>query len=165
MAGVLTIGQFLGGPDEIPVEQVFPSSQKTLIYDFNRDITGWTIEADYQTLIVDTIKFNRFTGEPNFSGSQVIGSFPKQEITGALAPQIIDAATGRVYVHIPANMYPGPIIPDARRNVPIVIVGVTWNDNQTPVQRRTHRWAFIQNYEPDVTIGDPTAAVGYVAFS
>ena len=51
MAGVLTFQQFIGGPDAIKVESIFPSTQKTLVYNFGADVTNWTISADYQTLI------------------------------------------------------------------------------------------------------------------
>jgi hypothetical protein len=165
MAGVLTLDQYLGGPDKIVSVQSFPSDQRTLVYNFQRDLTGWTIEADYQTIIVDLVQFNRFTGEPNFSKSKVIGSFAKVEVTGAVAPQVTNVALGLVNIHFPANMYTGPIIPDARKNVPIVIYSVTWRDNSPVAQTQTHRWALIQAWEPDVTVGDPTLAAGYTAFA
>lgn len=156
MAGVLNFQQYIGGPDDLQIETVFPSSQRTLVYDFKQDITGWQFETDYQTLVVDTVRFNRATGQPNFSDSKVIGSFPKVDIEGAFEPQVIDAAAGKVLVHFPANMYPGAIIPDARRNVPITVFAVTWTDDSTPAQINTHRWALVQSWEPDVPVGDPT---------
>lgn len=165
MAGVLNFQQYLGGPDQIQIEQIFPSNQKTLLYNFDRDVTGWTFAADYQTIVVDSITFNRTTGQPNFSESTVIGSFPKQEISGATAPSVVSASVGTVKVHIPANMYSGNIIPDARQNVPITVVGVTWTDDSTPAQVNTHRWAFIQCWEPDVGIGDPTQEATYTALT
>ena len=165
MAGVLNFQQYLGGPDQVKVEQIFPSNQKTLLYNFDRDITGWSFASDYQTIVVDSISFNRTTGQPNFTDSTVIGSFAKQEITGNVAPSVVNASVGTVKVHIPAGMYSGNIIPDARQNVPITVVGVTWTDNSTPAQVNTHRWAFIQCWEPDVGIGDPTREVTYTALT
>lgn len=165
MSGILTLSNYLGGPDQVTVLQAFPSDQRSYQYDYQRDITGWTFAADYQTLVVDSIAFNRFTGEPNFSNSRVIGSFPKVEIQGSLAPEVIDAAAGLVRITLPANMYAGPIIPDARRNVPVVIVGVTWTNTDTPPATQTNRWGLILAWEPDVPVGDPTAYAGYVAFS
>jgi hypothetical protein len=160
--GVLTFDQYIGGPDQVIIEQAFPSTQRSVVYNYDRNITGWTFSADYQTIVVDTISFNRYTGAPNFANSIVIGSFAKVDISGALEPSIINAATGTVKVNFPAQMYTGPIIPDARKNVPIVVFGFTWNIASTPTQILTNRWAFIQCYEPDVTIGDPTLANGYV---
>ena len=165
MAGVLNFQQYIGGPDQIKIEQIFPSNQKTFLYNFDQDITGWTFAVDYQTLVVDTVAFNRNTGQPNFTDSRVIGSFAKVEVTGDNAPDVVDASAGTLKVYIPAGMYAGPIIPDARQNVPITVVGVTWTDDSTPAQINTHRWAFIQCWEPDVTVGDPTLAVGYTAIT
>jgi hypothetical protein len=88
MAGILSFSQYLGGPDNVQVEQIFPSNQKTLVYTFKDaagapiDLTGWTFTADYQTIVVDTVAFNRNTGQPNFSNSSVIGSFAKVDISG-----------------------------------------------------------------------------------
>ena len=165
MAGILNFQQYIGGPDSIQIEQVFPSTQKTLVYNFGQDVTGWTFTADYQTLIVDTVQFNRNTGQPNFSNSSVIGSFAKANITNPNAPTVINSAAGTVKVVLPANMYTGAIIPDARQNVPIVVVGITWSDNSTPAQINTHRWALIQCWEPGVTVGDPTLDSAYTSLT
>ena len=161
MAGVLTFDQYIGGADQLIIEQAFPSTQRSVVYNFDRNITGWTYSADYQTLVVDEIAFNRYTGAPNFANSTIIGSFAKVDITGDNVPVAINTATGTVKVTFPSQMYPGPIIPDARKNIPIVVFGFTWTMASTPAQTFTHRWAFIQCYEPDVTIGDPTGYTGY----
>lgn len=155
MPGVLNFDQYIGGADQVKVEQVFPKNQKTLIYDFNQNITGWTFELDQQTIVVDTVTFQRSTGQPNFSDSNVIGYFPKAEI-GAGNVSVTNASQGLVNVTFPQNMYTGPILPDARKNVPITVVALTWTDAQVPAQINTHRWALVQCWEPDVTPGDPT---------
>lgn len=162
MPGVLSFSQFVGGPDNVIVEQVFPSNQRTLLYNFNQDITGWVFSADHQTLIVDEVQFSR-QGTPNFSKSTVIGFFPKVDLSAPYAPEVTDAGLGRVKVHFPANMYQGPILPDARKNVPVTIFSLTWSDNQSPVQTTSHRWALVQNFEPDVVPGDPITDVNYTA--
>ncbi len=161
-AGVLTFDQYIGGADQLIIEQAFPSTQRSVVYNYAQNITGWTFSADYQTIVVDTMSFNRYTGAPNFANSVVIGSFAKVDITGAMVPSIINAETGTVQVTFPAGMYTGPIIPDARKNVPIVIFGFTWNIASAPAQIFTHRWAFIQCYEPDVVLGDPVTSAGYI---
>ena len=165
MPGILNFQQYVGGPDSVQVEQVFPSNQKTLIYNFGRDITDWVFESDHQTLVVDTVKFNRTTGQPNFGDSQVIGSFPKAEIAVPFAPEVVNAALGTVKVHLPAAMYTGPIVPDARINVPVTVFSLTWTDNSTPAQINTHRWALVQCWEPDVIVGDPTTSTSYTALT
>jgi hypothetical protein len=154
MPGVLSFDQYIGGADQVIVEQVFPKNQKTYIYDFNQDITGWTFELDQQTLVVDTLQFQRSTGKPNFADSNVIGYFPLAEITGNVS--VTSASEGTIRVTFPQNMYTGPILPDARKNVPITVVALTWTDAQTPAQINTHRWALVQCWEPDVPVADPT---------
>ena len=163
MAGVLSFSDYIGGPDEVIAAQSFPSDQKSYLYNFGVNVTGWTFSADYQTIVVDSVTFNRFTGQPNFSNSRVIGFFAKQELTGGNAPEVINATTGSVRLKVPAGMYTGPILPDARASVPIVVVSLTWTDSETYANTMSHRWAFVQAWEPDVTIGDPTDAAGYTA--
>lgn len=162
MAGVLSVSQWLGGPDEIQAESIFPSNQKTVVYNFNTDITGWTFSTDYQTIVVDQVQFSR-SGQPNFSTSQVVGYFPKEEVIAPFAPEVVNAAEGTVKVHFPANMYTGAIIPDARNNVPITIFSVTWTDANTPPQTMSHRWSLLNAWEPDVAIGSPTDEADYTA--
>jgi hypothetical protein len=163
MAGVLSFSDYIGGPDEVIAAQSFPSDQKSYLYNFGVNITGWTFTADYQTIVVDVVGFNRYTGQPNFSNSRVIGSFPKVELINASAPEVVDAASGIVRLKVPAGMYAGAIFPDARSNVPVVVVALTWTDAETYPNTQTHRWALVQAWEPDVTIGDPTDSAGYVA--
>ena len=165
MPGILNFQQFVGGPDSVICEQTFPSTQKTVVVNFQRDITGWTFAADHQTIVVDTVKFNRNTGQPNFGDSTVIGSFPKFEVTGTFVPSVINLTSGTVAVHFPAGMYDGPIIPDARANVPVTVFSLTWEDTSTPPQINSTRWALVQSYEPDVIIGDPTTSTDYTVLT
>lgn len=167
MAGILTFQQYVGGPDEVILEQAFPSTQRSVIYNFNEDISDYTFEADYQPIIVDKIKFNRYTGAPNFSDSTVVGYYPKVDIesSSANAPTVINSAEGTVLVTFPANMYTGPIIPDARDNVPIAIFSLTWTISSTVDQTLSHRWAFIQAWEPDVALGDPTEEADFTGLA
>ena len=162
MAGVLSVGQWLGGPDEIQAESIFPSNQKTVVYNFNTDITGWTFATDYQTIVVDQVQFSR-SNQPNFTESKVIGYFPKEEVQTPFAPEVVNAAEGTVKIHFPANMYSGAIIPDARTNVTITIFSVTWTDGNTPPQTMSHRWSLLNSWEPDVAIGSPTDDPDYTA--
>ena len=154
-AGVLNFAQYLGGADNIQIEQIFPSTQRTLNYQFPQSIAGWTFLVDHQTIVVDTVSFDRNTGQPNFANSNVIGYFTATTLSTSTYVNVTNAAGGLVSITIPGNMYTGPILPDARQNVPITIVGVTWRDASSPVQVNTHRWAFIQSWEPGVTPGDP----------
>ena len=162
MAGILNFSDYLGGPDNIQVEQIFPSTKRTYSYNFGTNITGWTWAIDHQTLVVDPIAYDRNSGAPNFSASRVQGYFARQDIAvDATVITVIDAATGQVNITIPGGLYTGPVIPDARKNVPITIVGITWTTADVPSQVNTHRWAFIQCFEPGVAIGDPITGTGY----
>ena len=159
MAGVIRFSEYLGGPDQIAIEEIFPSTKKTYQYNFGQDITGWTWVMDHQTLVVDPITYDRNTGEPNFATSKVIGYFPKLDITtNAAVLNVVNAATGLVNITMPANLYTGPVIPDARSRVPVTIVSVQWTTATTPSQVNLHRWAFLNCYEPGVSIGDPTTS-------
>lgn len=160
-SGVLSFSDYVGGPDEVVASQVFPSDQKTYQYNFDTNITGWTFTADYQTIVVDQVSFNRYTGQPNFANSQVIGSFPKAELTGNNAPQVVSASSGTVDLRIPAGIYTGPILPDARANVPVTVVAFTWTNAEAFPSTSTHRWALVECWEPDVEIGDPTSDPDY----
>lgn len=165
MAGVLMFEDFVGGPDNLHVESVFPSTQKTYTYNFGKDVSAWTFELDAQTLVVDTVTFVRQTGEPNFDSSQVIGFFAKQELNVATYINMSQAAQGIVKVTLPGGIYTGPILPDARRHVPITVFGVTWSTNDTPVQKETHRWVWLQSWEPDVAAGSPLTDAGYTSIT
>ena len=161
MAGVLNFAQYVGSPDDIICEQWFPSSRRTLIYNYQQNITGWTFAVEFQTIVVDTVSFLRYTGQPNFNSSTVIGTFPVQTMAsfagGIYVPTILNAATGTVRVIQPNLMYAGPIIPDARKNVPITVFSLTWTDVNSPIANvNTHRYALVQAWEPGVTAGDPT---------
>ena len=163
MAGVLTFSQYIGGPDQLIMEQTFPSNQKSVIYNYGTDISGWTFTAEYQTVVVNTVTFNRYTGQPNFANSLVLGTFPAVTVTGSDVPSIINSTTGTVLVNFPQQMYSGPIIPDARKNVPIVVFAYQWiiPSLGAPDQKETHRWGLLQAWEPGVSPDDPTTYAGY----
>jgi hypothetical protein len=157
----LDFSQYIGGADNIQVEIAFPSTQKTVVYNFNQDIHGWQFHLDYQTVVADSITYNNQTGAPNFSGTKLIGTFPSGIITTATYVTMLDPSTGTVAITIPGGLYTGPIIPDARSHTPITVVGVTWRDAATPPQVQTHRWALLLSWEPGVTSGDPTLESNY----
>ena len=164
MASVLQFNQYIGGADNVQVEIVFPSNQKTYVYDFNQDITDWSFSLDYQTIIANQVSYDRYSGDPNFANTKIIGTFN----AGTVDPtsiSVINALTGKVAVTIPGNLYTGPIIPDARSHIPITIVSLTWMTRETPPTVQTHRWALLQSWEPGVPVGDPVLAPGYIAIT
>jgi hypothetical protein len=167
MAGVLDFQQYVGGADQIKCEQWFPTNRRTLIYNFQQNITSWTFAARFQTLVVDTVQFARYTGQPNFANSTVIGSFEEENMTtfaaGAYVPTVLNAATGTVRVYHPNGMYTGPIIPDARKNVPVTVVTFQWTDNNSPIANiNQHRYALVQCWQPGTDAGDPTLTTAFI---
>jgi hypothetical protein len=165
MAGILNFNDWLGGPDRVEIESTFPSSSKSLIYNFAQDVTGWTFKLDHQTIIADPVSFDRTTGLPNFANSTVIGFGPYTLLSTATVVTVTNTASGIVKVTHPANMYTGPILPDARAKVPLTVVSFTWADGGTPPQVNTHRWVKLMAWEPQVPTGDPTTATNYTAIS
>ena len=160
MAGVLSLSQWLGGPDDVKVDSEFPSTTKTLAYNFGTSVSGWEFKLDYQAVVVDKIAYDR-DGTPNFSSSKVIGNFPYGVVSTSTNITVANTASGIVNVTHPAALYTGPIIPDARVNNPLLVMSLTWTDNQTPKQTNTHRIAKIMAWEPQVTVGDPTTSTSY----
>jgi hypothetical protein len=165
MAGVLNFSNYIGGADNVQIEQIFPSNQKTFVYNFGVDITGWSFLLEQQTIVADQVGFDRTTGEPNFANTNVIGYFPKNVISTSSYVSVVNATSGTVAITFPSGMYSGPILPDARTHIPISVVGVTWTDAGTPTNTDTHRWAFIQCWEPGVTAGDPVLGGSYTAIN
>jgi len=163
MAGLLDFSQYIGGSDNLQTEAAFPSTQRTVVYNFGQSIAGWTFFLDHQTVVADQIAYDRNTGAPNFASSQIIGYFNSGNINTATNVQVVSTASGTVKITFPGNLYTGPILPDARKHNPITVIGVTWTDNATPPTRNTHRWAFIQAWEPGVSPGDPVLDAGYTA--
>lgn len=161
MAGVLTLGQWLGGPDNVKVESTFPSSQKTYSYDFDQSIVGWTFKLDYQTVVVDTISYTR-DGEPNFTDSRVVGYFPSGTVSTSSYIAVISSSAGTVNVTHPANLYPDDsgILPDSRANVPLLVMSLAWTNNASPPVTNIHRIAKILAWEPGVLPRDPTGVSG-----
>jgi len=164
MAGILTLGQFLGGPEDPICESTFPSSSKTYAYNFARSVAGWNFKLDYQTVVVNTITYTR-DGTPNFADSEVIGSFPIGTVSTSSYISVVNEASGLVNVTHPGNLYTGKILPDARVNNPMLVMSLTWTDNSTPPQINTHRIAKILAWEPEVTVGDPITSAGYTAIT
>lgn len=160
---LLDFKSYIGGADNVQMVEMFPSTQKTYNYDFGGNVASYTFEADYQTIVVDTLTYDRVTGDPNFTESTVVGYFANAEIgSGNIVTS--DASNGIITLTIPSQRYTGNIIPDARANVPITVVSFKWTDTgATPTTTESHRWAIIERYEPDVTPGNPRDEAGFTS--
>lgn len=163
MAGrLLDFKNYIGGADNVQVIEMFPSTQKLFTYDYGVDVSSYTFEADYQTVVVDTLTYDRVTGKPNFADSTVVGYFANAEVSNSFI-NTSSASTGEIVLTIPAQRYTGPITPDARNNIAITVLAFKWTDNTfTPATTDSHRWAIIERYEPDVSPGNPRLDANFV---
>jgi hypothetical protein len=160
---VLDFKAYLGGADNVQIKEDFPSSATTYRYDYGGNIANYSFELSSQTIVIDTLAYDRNTGEPNFSNATVVGYFANTEIDAANV-NVVSTVNGTVDITIPSQLYTGNIVPDARANVPINVVSVKWTDaGLSPTNTQSHRWAIIQRWEPDVTPGNPRDEAGFTA--
>ena len=164
----LTVSQYLGGADNVKFIEKFPSEQKTFNYDFGANITNYAFELDAQTIVVDTLTYDRTTGDPNFTDSTVVGYFANVDI-GSGNVSARNNTAGTVNITIPSHIYPptANITPDARTNIPITIFSVAWTDSgSTPTTTQAHRWAVIERYKPgDNALGNVRASAGFTSLT
>jgi len=161
---LLSFSQYLSSLDNVKVIEMFPRSQKSFSYNFGTDVSGFTFTADYQSVLVDTITYNRDSAEPNFTDSNITGYF--NNVTTIDPSTYIDEtqeASGIIKLTIPEERYTGPLLPNARDNVVMTVVSFQWETGDTPVQKDSHRWAIIERWEPEVTVGDPTLSNTFIA--
>lgn len=162
---LLSFKNYIGGADNVQVEEVFKDTAKTFTYNYGKDISNYQFELSQQTIVVDSLTYDRTTSLPSFTDSTVIGSFANAEISNTNVNPISNIA-GTVAITIPGNLYAGNVIPDSRGETPITVVSVKWTDTGvTPNTTEEHRWALIQRYSPDRGIGKPSASAGYTALT
>jgi hypothetical protein len=151
MAGnLLSFKNYIGGSDNVQIIELFPRSQKTFTYDFGSDVSGYTFTADFQSIVLDTVTYDRTTGDPSLSTTNVKGYFTN---TANVSPSMISnasAAAGTVTLTIPSNRYTGNLKPNARTDVVCTVLSFQWTTNDTPPQSDSHRWAIFERFEPEV---------------
>lgn len=166
MAALLSFNQYIGGSD-VQVIELFPRSQKAFTYNFGSNVSAYSFSADYQTIVLDQISYDRTTGDPNFTETNVIGYFANVGVVSGSNISNADAGSGFVTLTIPENRYTGNITPNARTNVVMTVLSFEWTTDDTPPQKDLHRWAIIERWEASVKTGDPTQETvengGYVA--
>jgi len=161
---LLDFSQFIGGSDNVKVVSLFPRSQKTFQYDFDGNVSGYTFTADMQSIVVDSITYDRATGLPNFADSTITGYMNvSSEIDANTYIDATSASTGIVNFTIPQDRYTGPLLPNARQNPVMTVVSFQWETDDTPPQYDSHRWAVLETWEPGVTVGDPAVSNVFVA--
>ena len=160
--GILSFSDYVGGSDNVISQIAFPTDQKSYLYNFQTSIVGWSFTAEYQTLVLDSVKYNKYDQTPNYADSNVIGYFPSMPLVSNNAPEIVDAAKGLVLLKIPALLYSGALMPDARGQSALVVVGFDWVNNSPFPSKQTHRWALLQAWNNNIAIGNPVDASGYI---
>lgn len=153
MARLLDFNQYIGGKDAL-VTEMFPSTSKAFSYQFETDVSSYSFSADYRTILVDAVTYDRQTGDPNFADSQVLGYFgvTDTDIPGSNI-DTSSATSGIVTLTIPADRYTGSILPDSRNRVPITVVTFRWSNSTGVVD--SHRYCILERWEPEVAPGDP----------
>lgn len=168
---LLDFSQYLGGADEVKVIEMFPGDRKAFVYNFATDVSSYTFSGDYQTILLDTVTYDRITGLPNLSDTNVVGYFTNTANltvgSGNFDISNTSAATGVVKLTIPANRYTGNVIPNARSLVPCTVLSFQWQDNSTPAQIQRHRYAILERFDPQVgkVPGDPRNEANFVTLS
>tara|TARA_R110002020_G_scaffold293502_2_gene508889 strand:- start:1284 stop:2054 length:771 start_codon:yes stop_codon:yes gene_type:complete len=161
---LLDFKSYVGGADNVVVEEQFPSTSKTYTYDYGSDISTYSFDAYYQTIIVDTVAYDRNTGLPNFTDSKIIGFIGNGSGTQIASSNFTNnGAAGTLNFTIPPNLYTGGIVPSARTNVPLTIVTFEWvNPNGAlPDVVESHRWCLMQRWESQVVPSDPVLEADY----
>jgi len=162
---LLSFKEYIGSANNVQVIELFPRSQKTFTYNFGSDVSGYQFSADYQSLLLSDVTYDRVTGDPNFADTTVSGYFTN---TANVSPSNINnasAASGTVTLTIPENRYTGNILPNARANVVMTVLSFQWTTDDSPVQQDLHRWAIIERFDPQVgkVPGDPADEASFVA--
>ena len=84
----------------------------------------------------------------------MLGGRPSPDVT------VGDSGNGEVFFNIAPERYTGQLFPNARENVVITVVSLTWEmgspEPNVPGTTESHRWGIIERYLPgDHTPGDP----------
>jgi hypothetical protein len=167
MAGrLLSFKDYIGGADNVQVIEMFPTDQQTFTYNFDGDVSGYEFTADYQSLMISSLTYDRVTGDPNFADSTVSGYFTNYStIDPATYVNNTSASSGIVNFTIPSDRYTGNVLPDARANVVGTVVSFQWQTDDVPAQSRRHRWLVLERFDPQSGKNpeDPALNSGFVA--
>ena len=75
---LLDFKTYLGGAASVQVIEMFPNDQKSFVYDYNTDVSGYTFSADYESILLDTVTYDRVSGNINLADTNVTGYFTNQ---------------------------------------------------------------------------------------
>ena len=159
---LLEFADYIGGPDTIVIE-MFPRMQRKYTYNFNTNISAYQFSADYQSLVLSEITYDRVTGDPSFTTTTILGSFPTVGNVSNTLISVSNASVGTVELTIPENRYTGNIIPDARTKVVGTVLTFQWaTSSASTAAKDAHRFLILERYEPQVPIGDPTLGATFI---
>jgi hypothetical protein len=166
---LLSFKDYIGGADNVITLEMFPNDQRSFVYDYDKNVSGYNFSADYQSIVLDTVTYDRVTGDPNFADTNVIGYF---ENTANISGSYIDESTasaGTITFTIPENRYTGNITPNARTNVVATVVSFEWETDDSPnTQKTRHRWLILERFDPrvgKVPTGNISAEPGFVSLT
>ncbi len=165
---LLDFKSYIGGADNVVVQEMFPGDQQTFQYDFGGiDLTSYTFTADYQSLLLSSVAYDRVTGDVNFAETTVSGYFTN---TANISPSFIDltnAGTGVIGLTIPADRYTGNVLPNARTNVVATVLSFEWETGDTPPQKQRHRYCILERFDPTVgkVPGDPSLEANFISLT
>lgn len=162
---LLSFSQYLGGADDVQVIEMFPDDQQTFTYDFNVNVSSWTFTSDYQSILLDSVAYDRQTGLPNFADTTVSGYFDNFSTVDANTfINTSNAVNGIVDFTVPANRYTGNVLPNARQNVVATVLAFEWETDDTPPQKQRHRWCIMERFDPrsGKSPGDPSNETDFV---
>lgn len=164
---LLDFSQYVGGADNVKVIEMFPKDQKSFTYNFGSNVSTYTFSADYQSILLDSVTYDRITGLPNFTDTRVLGYFTNTANVDAGNFNTTNANSGVVVFTIPADRYTGNVVPNARENVVATVLSFQWeipSSGGTPLQRDRHRWCILERFDPTVgkVPADPALETNYV---
>lgn len=161
---LLDFSQYTGGADNVKVIEMFPKDQKSFTYNFGSNVSTYTFSADYQSILLDSVTYDRTTGQPNFTDTKVLGYFTNTANVDPSYFNTTSANSGVVVFTIPADRYTGNVVPNARENVVATVLSFQWEIPGTPVQRDRHRWCILERFDPTVgkVPADPALETNYV---
>ena len=166
---LLDFKDYIGGPDTIVIE-MFPRMQRKYTYNFGSNVSTYQFSADYQSIVLSNVTYDRVTGDPNFTDTTILGYFANVGTVSNTYISTASASTGVVEFTIPENRYTGKILPNAREKVVATCVTFQWSQGAAATSiKDAHRFLVLERWEPGVTPGDPTtetvAQGGYQALS
>jgi hypothetical protein len=153
---LLDFADYIGGPDTIVIE-MFPRMQRKYTYNFGANVSAYQFSADYQSIVLSSVTYDRVTGDPNFTDTTILGYFANVGTVGSAYISNAAASTGVVEFTIPENRYTGKIVPNARDKVVATCVTFQWSQSTANTAiKDAHRFLVLERWEPGVTPGDPT---------